>query len=156
MTFFVTLSLTKGDKMPIMSCPFCDLISERYRLLEEADDHVVILSNPRMTPGHTLVIPKRHILKPSEMTADERKHVFDAAIRWQDKITAVFSAGCDIRQNYRPFIKQNELKIDHVHFHLIPREPEDGLYRAVEYKNASVFAPLTDEEVTKFHGLYLK
>jgi histidine triad (HIT) family protein len=139
-----------------MPCPFCNIIELEYRLLEEGGDYIVILSNPRLMPGHTLVIPKRHITKPSEMTAEERKNIFDAVLKWQDKITSVFSTGCDVRQNFRPFIKENQLKIDHVHYHLIPRELEDKYYFVVDKNTPAIFEPLSDEERIKIEGIYLK
>jgi histidine triad (HIT) family protein len=139
-----------------MPCPFCNIVELKYRLLEEGDDFIVILSNPRLMPGHTLVIPKRHVLKPSEMTAVERKNVFDAILKWQDKITASFSTGCDIKQNYKPFLKETRIKVDHVHYHLYPREFEDKYFSVVDKHTSSLFEPLSDEERKKMEGIYLK
>jgi diadenosine tetraphosphate (Ap4A) HIT family hydrolase len=139
-----------------MPCPFCNVIELKYRLLEEGDDFIVILSDPRLMPGHTLVIPKRHILKPSEMTAEERINIFNAILKWQDIITGIFSTGCDVRQNYRPFIKENVLKIDHVHYHLIPREFEDKHFFIVDKNAQTLFEPLSEEERKKIEGVYLK
>jgi diadenosine tetraphosphate (Ap4A) HIT family hydrolase len=139
-----------------MPCPFCNIVELKYRLLEEGDDFIIILSNPRLMPGHTLVIPKRHIRKPSEMSAEERKNLFNATLKWQDKITSVLSTGCDVRQNYRPFIKENQLKIDHVHYHLIPREFEDKQYFDVDKNTPSFFEPLTDKERKEIENLYLR
>ena len=139
-----------------MPCPFCNIVELKYRLLEEGADYIVILSNPRLMPGHTLVIPKRHITKPSEMTAQERTNVFNAILKWQDKITTVFSTGCDVRQNFRPFIKESQLKVDHVHYHLIPREFEDKQYFVVDKNAQTLFEPLSEEERIKIEEIYLK
>ena len=139
-----------------MPCPFCNIAETKYRLLEEGDDFIVILSNPRLMPGHTLVIPKRHILKPTEMSATERKNVFNAILKWQDKITDAFSTGCDVRQNFRPFLKESPIKVNHVHYHLIPREFEDKHYYIVDKNAQTLFEPLSEEERKKIEGIYLK
>ena len=136
-----------------MNCPFCDIDPERNRILEERSLVFVILSNPRLMPGHTLVIPKRHVEKPSELTDAEREELFNTVLEYQDKITAVFSKGCDIRQNYRPFAPQSQLKVNHVHMHLIPREMEDELYQHSMKFEKDIFVPLSDDEREKFTKL---
>ena len=139
-----------------MSCPFCNIIETKYRLLEEGDDFIVILSNPRLMPGHTLVIPKRHILKPAEMTPTERKNVFDAILKWQDKITKMIATGCDVRQNFRPFLPESRLKVDHVHYHLYPRELNDEFFLAIDIKSRDIFKDLSDEERERMQAILLK
>lgn len=80
-------------------------------------------------PGHLLVIPKRHIENIAESTKQERDEIFSFLIEFEKKILEKVSSGCDIRQNYRPFIKQNRVKVDHLHFHLQPRDFEDKLFQ---------------------------
>ncbi|MEK7477940.1 MAG: hypothetical protein AAB645_01045 [Patescibacteria group bacterium] len=50
-----------------------------------------------------------------------------------------FSSGCDVRQNCRPFMKQTDLKIDHLHFHLQPRELNDELYKKCQIHEKEIF-----------------
>ena len=138
-----------------MSCPFCDPDNRKGRALEEAADHYVMLSNTRLVPGHLLVIPKRHVLKPSELNDAERKNIIDTLFRWQDKITTCFSAGCDIRQNFKPFLKESRTKVDHVHFHLLPREENDK-YMIVNNAARSLFEELSEEERERITEIYLK
>ncbi len=46
------------------ACPFCDIEQNNsHRSVIDGDLISVILSNPRLMPGHALVIPKRHIEK---------------------------------------------------------------------------------------------
>ena len=137
-----------------MSCPFCDRTNEKHRILVEKEHCFVMLSNPRLTPGHLLVIPKRHVEKPSEMNDAERREVFDTVIEYQDKITARYATGCDVRQNYRPFLKESSVKVDHVHYHLLPRELEDEMYKKTQGPTHELFQPLTDEERVKFGEIY--
>lgn len=137
-----------------MSCPFCEIDHDRNKVIYETDLVYVTLSNPRLCEGHLLVIPKRHIEKPWEMTVEERKVILDTTLMFQEKIIASLATGCDIRQNYRPFQKQDDLKVDHIHFHLIPRETKDELYNKVETNYGPVFRKLTESEINKIENLF--
>lgn len=46
-------------------------------------------------------------------------------------------------------MKQSRLKIDHLHFHLLPREFEDELYQKCQIYETDIFRMLTEEEKEK-------
>ncbi len=71
----------------------------------------------------------------------------DLTIEFQGKIINSLAKGCDIRQNYRPFQAENNLKIDHLHIHLQPREFEDRLYSKCQIFEKDVFEYLTEKEM---------
>jgi len=98
-------------------------------------------------PGHLLIIPKRHVLNLSELTVEEKQELFDTAIEYQEKILKSVASGCDLKQHNRPFIQENDLKVDHVHIHLQPREYEDELYLKSHIHDREIFKPLPQEEV---------
>lgn len=103
--------------------------------------------------GHLLVVPKRHVQKISELSKAERKELFDFVIYFQEKILTGFASGCDIRQNLRPFQKQSDLKVDHLHIHLQPREFKDNLYQKCQIYETDIFEKLEKterKEVLKF------
>lgn len=125
------------------SCPFC---AAKDRILKENKTAHAILSNPRKVPGHFLVIPKRHIEEPWGLTKEELADIFDLIFFIEKKIIGKLGDGCDIRQNYRPFLKQSRLKIDHVHFHVYPRYFEDYLYKVSEQFEADLFTDLDETE----------
>ncbi|KKU19138.1 MAG: hypothetical protein UX77_C0005G0011 [Parcubacteria group bacterium GW2011_GWA1_47_11] len=127
----------------IEECPFCHADE---RKIKENDLAFVILSNPRKMKGHFLVVPKRHVEKPWELIDREVKAIFSLVFFVQKKVSEKLSVGCDVRQNYRPFLKQGRVKVDHVHYHIMPRDFEDELYTKIEYKEAEMFAELTPEE----------
>ena len=54
--------------------------------------------------------------------------------------------GCDIRQNYRPFMQQSNLKVNHIHFHVIPRSLNNYIYTVSEKYDTELFADLDDME----------
>jgi len=136
-----------------MDCPFCNINKEKTRIIKEGKNVFVVFSNPRLVKGHLLVIPKRHVVKISELNAKEKKELFDTVIEFQEKILKKISSGCDIRQNYRPFQKQTGLKVDHLHIHLLPREFEDELYQKCQINEKRIFSNLEEEEIKRISDL---
>ncbi|MBI2023879.1 HIT family protein [Candidatus Giovannonibacteria bacterium] len=140
----------------IINCPFCSIDEDKTRIIEEKERIVVILSSPSLMPGHILVIPKRHIEKISELNPDERADLFDTAIEYHKKIIERFSKGCDMRQHYRPFLAQSDVKVDHVHIHLLPRENEDELYQKSMQFERDMWQRPDEIELQKFVELFGK
>ncbi|HEY1645885.1 MAG TPA: HIT domain-containing protein [Candidatus Saccharimonadales bacterium] len=135
--------------MTKLGCPFCNPLT---RVIKSNDTAQLFLSDPRKVPGHFLVTPKEHVEKPWDLKNKELLDIFELIFFVEQKIIGKLGDGCDIRENYRPFQKQNALKIDHVHFHVIPRSNKDYLYQKVEKYETDLFAELDDlerEEVTK-------
>lgn len=131
---------------PINNCPFCELNTDYDRVLKQNDNAKVILSNPRKVPGHFLIVPKRHVEKPWELTHEELTDIFDLIFLIEQKILGKLGEGCDIRQNYRPFLNQSTLKVNHVHFHVYPRSLEDYIYKVSEQFETELFAELDEAE----------
>ena len=131
-----------------MDCPFCDIDETRTRIIADKKHVFVALSNPRLMDGHLLVIPRRHVQKLSELNEFEKKELLDTVIEYQEKILT-FAGGCDIRQNYRPFQAQSNVKIHHLHMHLQPRELHDELYQKCQIFETGIFKELSQEEIEK-------
>jgi len=131
-------------------CPFCE---PKDRVLKENEHAVMILSNPRKVPGHLLVLPKRHIEEPWELTSAELRDIFDLIFYAEQKMVGKLGDGVDIRQNYRPFKKHTtNFAANHVLFHVIPRYKDDYIYTVSEQFEKDLFAdldPLEAKEVTK-------
>jgi len=136
-----------------MSCPFCNIDKKRNTVIKHCKDVFVMFSNPRLMEGHLLVVPKRHVEKISELNEEEKKELFDTVIEYQEKILENIAPGCDIRQHYRPFLKQSELKVNHLHIHLQPREFDDELYKKCQIYHKDVFKELTEQEINKISKL---
>lgn len=133
-------------------CPFCNLTSEKDRIIKTTEHSIALLSNPRLMEGHTLVIPKRHIEKLADLTAGEREDLVSLVVKMEEKILKTIAPGCDIRQNYRPFQAASNLKVHHLHIHLQPRTLNDDLYQRCQKFETEIFAPLSSgeaEEVLK-------
>jgi ATP adenylyltransferase len=131
-------------------CPFCDA---KGRVLTENEHAFVLLSDPRKVPGHALVIPKRHVEQPWELTQEERRDIFELADAMTQKlIAAKLGDGVDMRQNYRPFMQKGKLSVRHIHFHLVPRTQDDYIYQVSEKYDTELFAsldPSEAKEITK-------
>ncbi len=127
-------------------CPFCET---NERVLKSNDTAQVILSNPRKVPGHFLVVPKRHVEKPWELAKDELSDIYDLIFFIEQRIIGKLGDGCDVRQNYRPFMQQGELTVRHIHFHVIPRTIEDYIYQISEKYDTELFADLDATEAVE-------
>jgi diadenosine tetraphosphate (Ap4A) HIT family hydrolase len=134
----------------IRSCPFCAL---KTRVLKENALACLFLSNPRKTKGHSLVIPKRHIEQPWQLTSAELLAVFELVTLAGQAIALQLADGFDIRQNYRPFMAESATKVDHVHFHIIPRSNKDHIYTTAERYDNRLWQPLGDEEHSQISAL---
>ncbi len=127
------------------NCPFCT-ISKEERLLKETTQAFVIFSNPRLMPGHLLVIPKRHVYALSELNEEEKKEIFDLLVEFQTKILTKLSTGCDVRLNYKPYVKNSRTHVSHMHFHLLPRSFQDELQEKAERHKDPLYQDLSDTE----------
>lgn len=103
------------------SCPFCALPDAR--ILSSGPFGVVIRDAYPVSPGHTLIIPRRHVGSFFELTADERGSLLgllEAAKRELDD--ARRPDGYNIGINDGPAAGQT---VPHLHIHLIPRYQGD-------------------------------
>jgi len=103
------------------SCPFCALPDAR--ILSSGPFGVVIRDAYPVSPGHTLIIPRRHVGSFFELTADERGSLLgllEAAKRELDVMRR--PDGYNIGINDGPAAGQT---VPHLHIHLIPRYQGD-------------------------------
>jgi len=99
------------------SCPFCALPAERILLL--ADEALVIRDAFPVSPGHTLVIPRRHIGSFFELTDAERVCMVELLARAKAELDLSFQPdGFNIGINDGTAAGQT---VPHLHLHLIPR-----------------------------------
>jgi histidine triad (HIT) family protein len=78
-----------------------------------------------LADGHTLVIPKREVDTLDKLTPEEAAEIgrqLPAIAR--RVVAATGAAGYNVLQNNGPVSGQ---EVPHVHFHIIPRRPGDGL-----------------------------
>ncbi|MEY9904909.1 histidine triad (HIT) family protein [Catenulispora sp. MAP12-49] len=108
-------------------CVFCEIVAGRapaYRVLE--DDHAVAFLNIRpAAPGHTLVVPRVHVVDMWDISDDAHTHVASMARRVALLLKDVFEPdGVNLRVNSGAAAGQD---VFHFHTHVIPRRHADGL-----------------------------
>jgi diadenosine tetraphosphate (Ap4A) HIT family hydrolase len=102
-------------------CPFCSLPAER--ILETNARALVIADAFPVSPGHVLVIPRRHTSSFFELTGDEVAAVYELLRRMKDRLDqSLKPGGYNVGINVGTVSGQT---IAHVHVHLIPRYPGD-------------------------------
>ncbi|PGD03103.1 HIT family protein [Bacillus wiedmannii] len=105
-----------------MECLGCKLANEEeiiYRIYE--DDYVTcFLDHEPFYPGHTLIVPKQHVVEVDELDDIVAKSIMDASKLIAKAIKLLYKPdGVTICQNGGIF---NELT--HYHMHVVPRYKE--------------------------------
>ena len=102
-------------------CPFCTLLDER--IIDSNEFGMTIRDGFPISPGHTLVIPKRHIGSWFEITGDEQLALLDLLAKAKTVLQDEFNPdGSNIGINDGPAAGQT---VPHLHMHLIPRYKDD-------------------------------
>ncbi len=98
-------------------CPFCE--PDRARVLYEDDLVFVLRDGFPISPGHALVIPRRHVASFFETTLAERSALL-SALEQAKRIVELDHRpdGYNIGVNDGPAAGQT---VPHLHVHLVPR-----------------------------------
>jgi superfamily II DNA or RNA helicase/HKD family nuclease/diadenosine tetraphosphate (Ap4A) HIT family hydrolase len=132
---------------PNTSCPFCNPAVDRIFYM----DSVVIglWDGYPVSPGHALIVPRRHVASWFEATADEKYAVIDALERAKREIEKTHAPqGYNIGVNVGSPAGQT---IFHLHVHLIPRyhgdmpDPRGGVRYVIPQK-ANYLSKIEDSE----------
>lgn len=108
-------------------CAFCAIVDERAPAsVVYSDDAVIAFMdiNP-VTPGHLLVVPRRHLPALSDVDDELGGHMFNVAKR----LAAALRASEVRADGINLFYADGEAalqEIFHAHLHVIPRYPGDG------------------------------
>lgn len=100
-----------------MKCFFCNL--DPLRLVDSNEHGIVIRDGFPITPGHTLVLPKRHTGSFFDLS-DKERHALMALLESAKQAldTEYHPGSYNIGINDGPAAGQT---VPHVHIHLIPR-----------------------------------
>lgn len=112
----------------VSDCIFCKIVAGEIPASKvyEDDHFLAFLDISQVTPGHTLVIPKKHARNLLEMTPDETAALFNIVSRVTKKVeSATQPQGMNIISNMEEIAGQS---IFHTHVHILPRySQEDDL-----------------------------
>ena len=110
----------------MMNCIFCDILSGKRagHFIYEDEHHVAFLDKYPIDVGHSLVIPKNHHERITEMDADSVGALFMIVQKVAKAILSATDADAfSLGQNNGRAAKQI---IPHVHVHIIPRYNHKG------------------------------
>ena len=108
-------------------CIFCKIVAGQIPCTKVYEDENVLsfLDSGPISPGHTLLIPKKHHETVAEMSAEEVAALFRPVAWLAAAVKAAVKAdGLNVLQNNGSCAGQ---VVPHLHIHLIPRWPGDGL-----------------------------
>ncbi|SDE64997.1 Diadenosine tetraphosphate (Ap4A) hydrolase [Desulfuromonas thiophila] len=102
------------------ACPFCQPAAEL--LLCERPLALALADRYPLTPGHCLIVPRRHIASLFDATAAEREALFALLSRCRERLRRQGVVDFNIGINEGAAAGQT---IAHLHLHLIPRRSGD-------------------------------
>ncbi len=122
----------------ITSCPFCTN-SIRKHTFAETNLFIAVYNIAPILPGHSLIIPKRHVVSFFDLRDDERKEMID----FVDKIGRVLKSvyhGDGFNLSLQDDWSAGQ-SVDHLHLHLLIRKTGDlakpgDWYRKIYYGEA--------------------
>ena len=104
------------------NCPFCKAESERD-IIASSSLSVAFFDGFPVSPGHALIIPRRHVASFFELTQEEQQDLLNLADRVKRLVEERYHPdGYNIGINVGEAAGQS---IFHVHMHLIPRYKGD-------------------------------
>ena len=118
-----------------MDCIFCDILSgaRKGHFIYEDDSHVSFLDKYPIDTGHSLVVPKKHYEKITDMDSEDVGKLFSVVPKIANAVLSATGADAfSLGQNNGRAAKQI---IPHVHIHIIPRYNHKGTIwtkRAIE------------------------
>jgi diadenosine tetraphosphate (Ap4A) HIT family hydrolase len=110
-------AFSREDVPADQPCAFCRLRPER--IMGENDHMVWVLDAHPVSPGHSLIISKRHVESYFETTPEEREAIQSLLDRAREHVVQTHApSGYNIGINEGPDAGQS---VPHFHVHLIPR-----------------------------------
>jgi len=117
-------------------CPFCSVTTDR--IIAESDLTITIRDGHPVSPGHTLILPKRHIESLFDVTGEEQAEIMAAVREAKHALDAELSPdGFNIGVNIGVAAGQTVM---HAHVHVIPRfkgdaaDPRGGIRHCIPGK----------------------
>jgi diadenosine tetraphosphate (Ap4A) HIT family hydrolase len=124
------MAVTENNNM--QACPFCNIENSKIIL---ANDHATaIYDDHPVTPGHSLIVPKRHIALFFEATREEQMAMLDLLAGMRELLLGSnpspppFAKGRSTPDAFNIGINDGAAAgqtVPHLHIHLIPRYAGD-------------------------------
>lgn len=103
-------------------CIFCKNL-DKFQRICETEKCVAFYDGFPVSPGHALIIPKRHVANYFDLSEEEKAEMQDVLVKVKEVLQKEFSPdGFNIGVNVGEAAGQS---VFHVHMHLIPRYKGD-------------------------------
>ena len=102
-------------------CPFCSRIAAGDYAARKGDVVAFPDLHP-LTPGHTLVVPMRHVARVLALSDEERRDLWDLALETERALAQGDADDFNLAVNDGPAAGQT---VAHLHLHVIPRRVGD-------------------------------
>ena len=110
-------------------CVFCRIISHDAagRIVYEDGLTVAFVDRRQVTPGHTLVVPRRHVRDIFELDGATGAALMLTTVRIAAAVRDAF--GCEGISTWQQNGASAGQEVFHMHVHVMPRHAGDGLLR---------------------------
>lgn len=122
-------------------CPFCPgEILDRQLFYEGKQAHAILTHKPALA-GHVLIIPKRHVERFEQLSAEEVADIYDTIKKVDTAVKELYG--------YKDYVliqkngKAAGQSVPHLHFHYVPA----ARFLAFRYLLSSWFKPLSPQEM---------
>lgn len=104
---------------------FCAIVGGEVaaEIVLETESSVAFLDHRPVFEGHTLVVPRRHIVTLRDVSPDELAPYFADVQR----VTAAVQDGLGAEGTFVAANNVVSQSVPHLHFHVVPRKRKDGL-----------------------------
>jgi histidine triad (HIT) family protein len=109
----------------VEGCRFCSIAAgeEPGAIVLDTEDVVAFLDHRPLFKGHTLVVPRAHVVTLLDLDPTLRDQLFASVQRVTGAVQeAMGAAGSFVAMNN--VVSQS---VPHLHVHVVPRNPRDGL-----------------------------
>jgi histidine triad (HIT) family protein len=110
---------------PSAECLFCGVVrgDVEAEVVLETDDMVGFLDHRPLFKGHTLVVPRRHVVTLPDLPAELRDPFLEAGQR----LAAAMVSGLAAQGSFVAMNNTVSQSVAHLHLHVVPRVKGDGL-----------------------------
>jgi histidine triad (HIT) family protein len=110
-----------------MSCVFCDIVAGHApaSILFQDERTITFLDHRPVTPGHMLVVPRRHAAFLADLDPEDGEQLFRVGLRGAAALRAS-SLRCEGVNFHLADGEVAGQEVFHVHLHLLPRFTGDG------------------------------
>ena len=141
-----------SSNIPEEECAFCNTAVLDYQKFYEDDLVMVLYTHKPIMPGHSLIIPKRHVERFEQLSEEEALQIFQVIKKVDMAVQKVFGTSPYL------LLQKNGTEVGqtvpHVHFHYIPRQTGDSsvikfLFKMFVTNAQSPISPQEMHEVTE-------